>query len=460
MQIFVKDRKFYASLASLACVIALQNLISFGVNLADNIMIGAYSQTALNGVAMVNQIQFLLQMFATGVGNGMVVLASQYWGQRKTEPIRRIFAVGFWLGILVSLILSIVTYCFPQPVLSLLTNEGPVIAEGAQYMRIICFSYCIFTVSTLLLSILRSAETVHIGFYVSLLSLIVNIGLNNCLIYGRMGFPEMGIRGAAIATLAARCLEFAVTVVYALVIDKKIRLRLRDLWQVKASYVRDFLRTGMPLVLSSTSWGLAMSVQTAIIGRLGEAAISASSIATAVFQVVSVFVYGIATASGVVIGKAVGEGRIEAVKQYARTLQALYLIIGVITSLVLFGVKQFIVDFYKVTPESAKLAHDFLLVLCVTVIGTSYQMSSLTGIVSGGGETKFVLFNDIIFMWCIVLPASILSAFVLKLPCVVTFICLKADQVLKCAVAAVKVNRFRWIHVLTHPETEQPASAE
>ena len=140
MQIFVKDRKFYASLASLACVIALQNLISFGVNLADNIMIGAYSQTALNGVAMVNQIQFLLQMFATGVGNGMVVLASQYWGQRKTEPIRRIFAVGFWLGILVSLILSIVTYCFPQPVLSLLTNEGPVIAEGAQYLRIICFS--------------------------------------------------------------------------------------------------------------------------------------------------------------------------------------------------------------------------------------------------------------------------------------------------------------------------------
>lgn len=451
-RLFVKDPVFYKSLFSLSCVIALQNLISFGVNLADNIMVGAYSQTALNGVSMVNQIQFLLQMIATGIGNGMVVLASQYWGQRKTEPIRRFFAVGFWLGLLVSLLISVAAFCFPETILSLLTNEAPVIAEGAQYLRIVCFSYCIFTVSTLLLSILRSAETVRIGFYVSVISLFVNIGLNALLIYGGFGIEPMGIRGAAIATLIARCVEFVVLVIYALFVDKKIRLRLRDLFSVQRAYIRDFIRTGLPLVLSNTSWGLAMAVQSAIIGRLGEAAISASSIATAVFQVVTVFVYGVATASGVVIGKAVGEGRIDDVKSYARTLQIIYLLIGVVTSLLLLGVKQFIVDFYQVTPESADLAHQFLLVLCVTVIGTSYQMSSLTGIVSGGGETRFVFINDLIFMWGIVLPASLLSAFVWELPCVVTFICLKADQILKCAVAVVKVNRFRWIRVLTHSE--------
>lgn len=99
MRLFVKDRKFYASLASLTAVIALQNLITFGVNLADNVMIGGYSQAALNGVALVNQIQFLLQMFAGGVANGIVVIAAQYWGKRDIEPIRKIFAVGFWLGI-------------------------------------------------------------------------------------------------------------------------------------------------------------------------------------------------------------------------------------------------------------------------------------------------------------------------------------------------------------------------
>ena len=451
MSVFVRDKKFYAALASLSAVIALQNLITFGVNLADNVMIGGYSQAALNGVTIVNQIQFLLQMFAGGVANGMVVLAAQYWGRRSVEPIKRIFTVGFWLGIAFSAALTAVAFFFPEWSLSLLTNESAAIAEGAQYLKIICFSYCIFTVSTLLLGILRSVETVRIGFYVSLLSLFVNIGLNYCLIYGHFGFSPLGVRGAAIATLASRIVEFAVIVGYVLFLDKKIRLRLRDLFVLHAAYARDFFRSGLPLVLSNTSWGIAMSVQTAIIGRLGEAAISASSIATTIFQVVTVLTYGVATASGVVIGKTVGEGRIDDVKQYAKTLQVLYLIIGAVTSLALLGAKQFIVDLYKVTPESASLAHSFILILCVTVVGTSYQMPALTGIVSGGGETKFVLYNDIIFMWCIVLPVSMVSAFVLKLPSTVTFACLKSDQILKCAVAAVKVNRYRWIRVLTRP---------
>lgn len=449
MRLFVKDRNFYAALASLTAVIALQNLITFGVNLADNVMIGGYSQAALNGVALVNQIQFLLQMFAGGVANGIVVIAAQYWGKRDVGPIRKIFAVGFWLGIAFSVLLTLVTFFFPSQTLSLLTNEASAIAEGAKYLRIICFSYCIFSVTTILLGTLRSVETVRIGFYVSLLSLVVNIALNYCLIHGRFGFPELGVEGAAIATLVSRIVEFIVILVYVGLVDRKLRLRLRHLFGLSASYARDFFRSGMPLVLSSTSWGIAMSIQTAIIGRLGEAAISASSIATTIFQVITVVSYGIATASGVVVGKTVGEGRIDDVKAYAKTLQVIFLIVGILTSAALLGAKQFIVDLYKVTSESAALAHDFILVLCVTVIGTSYQMPVLTGIVSGGGETKFVLFNDIIFMWCIVLPASAISAFVLKLPHVVTFACLKSDQILKCAVAVVKVNRYRWIRVLT-----------
>ena len=452
MCLFVKDRKFYATLASLTAVIALQNLITFGVNLADNVMIGGYSQAALNGVALVNQIQFLLQMFATGVANGVAVIAAQYWGKRDIEPIRKVFAVGFWIGIIFSLILTLVTLFWPTQTLSLLTNETSAITEGAKYLRIICFSYCLFTVTTVLLGTLRSVETVRIGFYVSLLSLFINVGLNYGLIYGRFGLPELGIEGAAIATLVSRVVEFVVVLGYVVFADRKLRLRVRHILSLSASYARDFFRSGLPLVLSSTSWGVAMTIQTAIIGRLGEAAISASSIATTIFQVITVVTYGIATSSSVIIGKTVGEGRIDDVKAYAKTLQIIYLIIGVVTSAALFGAKQFIVDLYNVTEESANLAHSFIAVLCVTVVGTSYQMAALTGIVSGGGETKFVLFNDIIFMWGFVLPVSAISAFVLELPSVVTFACLKSDQILKCAVAVVKVNRYRWIRVLTRSE--------
>lgn len=453
-RLFVRDKQFYSVLATLTFTLALQNLITFGVNLADNVMVGGYSQAALNGVAIVNQIQFLLQMVCTGIVNGITVLAAQYWGQRNVPPIRRIFTVGFWIGIAFAAALTLVGFFAPKWLLSLLTDEPAAITEGAKYLRIVCFTYGLFTVSTLLLGMLRSVETVKIGFIVSAMSLVVNICLNYCLIQGNLGFPELGVRGAAIATLASRALEFLVVVLYTLFSDRKIRYRLSDLLHWDNTYAKDFFRSGLPLVLSNTSWGIAMTIQTAIIGRLGEAAISANSIATTIFQVVSVLVYALASASGVVIGKTVGEGRIETVKQYAVTLQILYLIVGLITSLALFSVRNWIVSLYSVTEESAELARSFILVLCVTVIGTAYQMSALSGIVSAGGQTRFVLFNDLIFMWGIVLPVSLLSAFVFKWSSLFTFICLKSDQVLKCAVAVVKVNRFRWIRVLTRPREQ------
>jgi putative MATE family efflux protein len=452
MGILVKDRRFYRSLFSLAGVIALQNLVSYGVNMADNIMVGGYSQDALNGVAIVNQIQFFLQLFAGGTATGIAVIAAQYWGLKKVEPIKRVYAVGLWLGIIVSAALTAIVFIIPEKVLWLLTNETAVIAEGTKYLRIVCFTYVIFTITTILIGVLRSVETVRIGFYVSLASLFVNVALNYCMIYGEFGFPELGIRGAAIATLISRIVEFLVIIGYIRFRDKKLHLKLRDAFIVNRIYIRDYVKTGLPLVLSNSSWGIAMSVQTAIIGRLGAAAISANSIATTLFQFVTVGVYGLASATSVIIGKTVGEERYDDVRQYAKTLQILFICIGVITSLLLYGAKQIIVDFYKVSPDSAALAHSFILVLCVTVIGTAYQMSSLTGIVSGGGQTNFVLFNDIIFMWGIVLPASALSAFVFKSPPVITFICLKSDQVLKCAVAVVKVNRFRWIRNVTRKD--------
>ncbi len=144
-----------------------------------------------------------------------------------------------------------------------------------------------------------------------------------------------------------------------------------------------------------------------------------------------------------------GAGKTDKVKEYSRTLQVLYLIIGVLSGLVLFAVKNPVLSFYNVSEQTAKLAGDFVIVLCFVVVGTAYEMPALGGIVGGGGDTKFVLYNDIIFMWCIVIPTSFLSAFVFKFPPIVTFACLKSDQITKCIVAIFKVNRYKWIKNLT-----------
>ena len=437
MAILVKERRFYTTFFRLTGTIALQNLIVFSVNLADNIMLGAYGETSLAGVALVNQIQFLLQMIVMGVGEGIIVLASQYWGKGQTTPIRRTMGVGLWCGVLASLALAAVVFLFPGAVLGLLTNDASLIDEGVKYLRIICFTYPLFAVTNVLLCSLRGVETVRIGFLVSLSTLLINTGLNYVLIYGHFGAPRLGVRGAAIATLTARAVECLVTLLYVRYGDRKLSFRLADAFRLDKGICRDYFRSGAPVILSNASWGLAMAIQTAILGHLGKTAVTANSIATTVFQILTVLSYGAASASAVVIGKTVGEGKLDKVRQYAKTLQLL-----------------FVLSFYAITPESRALALAFIAVLSVTVVGTSYQMAVLTGIVRGGGDTRFVLFNDLIFMWGVVLPSSALAAFVFQLPPLVVFICLKSDQILKCAVAVVKVNRGGWIRQLTRPAEE------
>ena len=455
MKLFVKDKTFYKSFFSMTAILALQNVITFAVNLADNVMIGGYSQTALSGVAMVNQIQFLLQMLMLGTGNAIGVLGSQYWGKKELRPVRKVTSIGLLLGLVFSVIMTVVVYFFPKEVLSLLTNEQEVIEEGSKYLVIICFSYVLFAVSNNLLSALRSVETVKIGFVVNLVALVINVILNYGLIYGNLGMPKMGVEGAAVATLAARVAEFLVVVIYALFFDKKICWKPKDLLRIDMLMFRDYIRVGLPVILANAVWGVAMGVQTAILGRLGEDAIAANSIATTIFQVVSVLVYAGGNATAVLIGKTVGEGDIPRVKAYSKTLQILFLIIGAVCGLLLFFSRDFIVGLYDVTAGAERLSHQFIMVLSVTIVGTGYQCSCLTGIVTGGGDTKFVLINDLIHQWLIVIPASFLSAFVFGWPLWVTFLCLKSDQILKCAVAVVKVNRYRWIHQLTRTENAE-----
>ena len=270
MNLLVKDNRFYKSFFSMTLLIALQNLITFSVSLADNIMIGSYSETALSGVAIVNQIQFLLQMLMTGISNGISVLGSQYWGKRQDGPIRKVASIGVSLAIGTGLLMMALVTVFPSQVLHLLCNDEAVIAEGLRYLRIISWSYVFFSVGAVLLGALRAVETVKIGFFVNLTALFVNIFLNYGLIYGKLGMPALGTEGAAIATLVSRIVECAIVTVYVLFFDRKIRWKLSGLLHLDQVLLRDYIRVGLPCVLSSGLWGIATSVQRSEERRVGK----------------------------------------------------------------------------------------------------------------------------------------------------------------------------------------------
>lgn len=455
MKTRVNDKVFYKTFFSMTAFIILQNILIYSVNLADNIMIGRYSETAMNGVSLANQIQFLLQMFAMGSANGMSVLTAQYWGKKQIEPIKKIFASAAVFGLGMSLVLSVLVITQPEFVLGLLTDKQDAIAEGAKYIVIMGFTYCIYTMTNLMLGVLRSVETVKIGFVVTALSLVIDVVLNYALIFGNFGFPEMGARGAAIATMTARIVEFIIVSVYVLFFDKKIRFKLHEMFALDKKYVSDFIKSGLPLIGSSVSWGFAMAIQTAILGRLdSDAILGANNIATTLFQVVSVIYTSTSNSSSVIIGKTVGERDFTKVRRYTKKLQILYIIIGVVSAVAMFLTKDAVISLYTISDETVQLARTLIIILCFTIVGSSYEMPCLCGIVSGGGDTKFVLFNDLIFMWGIVLPLSALSAFVFNWPIPVTFLLLKSDQILKCFVAVIKVNRFKWIKELTRNTDE------
>ncbi|MFU1795492.1 MATE family efflux transporter [Paenibacillus azoreducens] len=458
MSIWVKETSFYKTFFRLTLMIALQNIITLGVNLSDNLLLGGYSESALSGVALANQLQFILQMLVMGAAEGLVILSSRSWGAKNMEAVKKAAGIGMRIALLVSVVMWIVVLLLPEGCMSLFTNEERVIQEGAQYLRIICFSYVFFAVTNMLLASLRSVEIVRIGFIVSLSTLIINVCLNYVLIYGHFGFPRMGVSGSATATLAARIIETCIVIVFIKRFDRRLKLKLKDFYRVDKELFRQYLRIGSPILLANALWACAMATQSAILGHMGEAAIAANSVATTVFQLVTVITYASASATAIMIGKTIGEGHVSKIKTYSKTMQLLYLLIGLGTGLVLFVTKDYVTGLYAISDESKTLAVHFMTVLSITVVGTAYQMPALTGIVRSGGDTKFVLYNDFIFMWLVVLPASALCAFVFNFSPLITFICLKCDQILKCFVAIVKVNRFKWIRMFNNEANSADSS--
>ena len=219
---FTKDRNFYRSFAVLCLTLMLEQAVILSVNLADNIMLGRYSESALSGVAAVNQIQFVLQQIVFGVSSGMIVLGSQYWGQKRTGEIRMLSSIAMRAALGVAIALFIAVSLFPEQTLRLFTRDAAIVAEGVAYLKIIRFTYLFFAASSILLGTMRVVESVQIALRVSLLSLVLNCSINYVLIYGRFGAPEMGVRGAAIGTLAARIVELFVFAWYVFVRDRRV----------------------------------------------------------------------------------------------------------------------------------------------------------------------------------------------------------------------------------------------
>ena len=443
-----KDRSFYKSFIALSLALMAEQAVILSVNLADNVMLGSYSESALSGVAAVNQIQFVLQQLVYGVSNAMIVLGSQYWGQRRTAEVKKLSAIALWASAVITVALFIAVSLFPAGALRLFTRDPEIARQGMDYLALMRFSYVIFGFTTVMLGTMRVAETVKIALKVSIASLCVNVAINFLLIPGRFGFPELGVRGAAIGTLTARLVEFVVVALYLFRKEDRLRMRPADFLRLDRAMIPDYIKVFTPILLAAMLWGVSNAVQTMILGHMDNSAIAAQSISATPFLLLKVTSVGAASAASIIIGKAVGAGDMGKVREYTRTLQLLFVGIGATLALLYTAIRFPLLSLYNISGATRTMTNAFMNVQTLVLFTMSYQMAVNTGIIRGGGDTRFLLVVDSIAM-SIMYPLALLGAFVWGWPPLAIMAIVNSDQVFKCVPAFIRVNGYKWIRRLT-----------
>ncbi len=445
----IREKSFYRSFFAMWIVLVLQNVITLSVNLADNMMLGGYSESALAGVAAVNQIQFVYQQLLLAIGEAAVILGTQYYGRRNMDRIHELARIAMHTAVVLSVVLFAAASLFPRQLLLIFTTDEEIIARGMEYLGIIRYTYLIFAVAQILLATLRIVGVVRISLYLSVTALVVNCFWNWTLIYGKLGFPSLGARGAAYATLISRIVEICVLLIFTAFKEKILRLRLKEYFIFSTQLLHDYMKIMLPMMVVNALWGLNNAAQNAILGHMTARAIAANSVASTLFLLVKSTAQGSASTASFFVGRMIGEGDMKKLKTASRTMQVMFVLIGLVSGIALYFLRIPIVGMYRLEPGTREMADSFLVILSVIMVTMSYQMPVNAGIIRGGGDIRYAVTLDLVSIWGIVIPLSWVMAFVLHASPVAVVWCLNADQIFKCVPAFIKCNYGHWAKKLT-----------
>lgn len=448
------DKNFYKNTFAIAIPIALQNLITLGTSMMDSIMLGRTDNagTLISAASLANQPFFILQVLTFGLASGSSVLCSQYWGKGDMKSIRDIFAFVLKIAIFVGIIFGAIVLTKPEEVMGLYSNNAEVIENGAEYLRIIGYAYFTFAISNTVISALRSIQVLRVSVISSLLSFFTNVFLNWVFIFGNLGAPKMGIRGAALATLIARLLEFVIAMIYLFIIDKRLHFRVKDIITHNKILAGDVIKNGTPVVVNEFMWSVATSVQAAILGHITYSAgdpVAANSIAGIVQQLSTVIILGVANAAAVLVGMAIGENDMKKAEERAIALKRLSIVMGVIACVFILSIKGRFIEFYDVPIETKVLANKIITVFAFITIFISVNMTLIMGTLRGAGDTKFCMKMEMICLWLIAIPLALAGAFVFNFPVPLVFLLMKLDEPTKAIVCIIRMKGTKWLNSLT-----------
>ncbi|MDU7066837.1 MAG: MATE family efflux transporter [Clostridium perfringens] len=447
--IITRDKRFYRLLFSIALPIAVQNLITFMVSMVDTLMVGALGEIQLSAVSIANNLFFVLTILMFGLAGGSNIMISQYWGKGNVKTIHKILAIMYRVCLLITGIFIFIALFLPKYFMGIFTTDKAVIDFGASYLRIVCIGYLFYSITNCTIMMLRSVKTVSISIIVYTASLVVNSILNWIFIFGNLGAPELGIRGAAIATVCARITEFSIVLVFMFIYERKIGLKIEHLLKLDKEILKDYVGLCTPVLCNELLWAIGASMISVIVGRMGTEVVAANSINGVAHQFVTVFIFGMSNATAVIIGNTIGEGKKEKAKEYAYSIGIFSVVMGCISGLMILLIKPFVVNFYNVSYSTKLIAMEIMTVTSGIIVFQSLASNFMMGVLRGGGDAKFVLINDLIFMWLVAIPGGFFIAFVLELPVALVFLVIKCDEILKSLTSVYRVISGKWVNDVT-----------
>ena len=445
----LKKDTFYSELMRLVVPIAVQSFMLALVSVTDAVMLGRLDQQSMASVSQAGNVQFFLSLLVTGFSIGVGIMAAQYWGKGDGKSIEKIAPTGLKIILLLGGAVTLAALVIPTTLMSILTSDQELIPLGAEYLRVVAPSYFLCGITQVYFALLKNTGHTTESSTISSVAVVVNIVLNAIFIFGLLGFPAMGIRGAALATVIARLVELVMAVV---VNRRKGNVQLRWNWLLKKAdklLYQDFLRYTMPVIGASLVWGIAYMSYSVVLGHMDGDAVAANSITSVAKSLISCLIRGVGGGAGIMIGNLLGANLLDKAKSYALRLTKLSAVVGIATGLLLVALTPVIMSITQLTPQAASYLKIMIVFTGLNIAAQSVNHVVLDGIFGAGGDAKFDMNTNIIFMWCICVPLSLMAAFWWNLPAPVVFCLCNMDEIIKLPVVFHHYRKYIWLRNIT-----------
>lgn len=441
-----RKRSLRKEIVRLALPIALQQFMTALVGACDAIMLGKLSQDAMSAVSLATQVTFVFNLFMFAFMAGENMFVAQYYGKGDYTGISQVFSLVTKICGCIAVVFLAGALFFPEQLMRILTNEETLIVLGSEYLRMIGISYVFSGIAQIFLAIMKNCGAVNMSTLINGVMVILNIALNAVFIFGLSGFPKMGIKGAALATVLATVVQFLWSVGYVLCRIRAVKFSLRSC--EKKLFGRFWQKT-VPLLINNLAWGIGFSMYSVIMGHLGTDAVAANGIANISKNLVVCFCLGLGNAGSIIVGNRLGADRLQEAKEVGETLTKTAIIAGIVSGLVLIALSPFITKMVDLTPTARGYLQKMLLISSYYIAGKSVNCMTIGGIFAAGGDSKFGMLCDSVTLWCIIVPLGCICAFILKLPVMVVYFVLNLDEIIKLPVVYKHYKKYKWIKNLT-----------